>query len=125
MNWVRSKVRQAALLALFALAAQLVLSFGHFHADGLAQASTLTTQATASRHDPAPHSPSHQHHDGLAANHCGVCASIVLSGTLAAAAAPTLPVPPAFATRVETTVADFALPDLTRAAFRSRAPPRS
>ncbi len=124
VNWVRSKLRQAATLALFALAIQLVLSFGHVHADDFAHASTLTTQATASRHDTTPQSPL-QHHDGLAAHHCGVCASIVHAGALVAAATPSLPVPPAFAIRTETAAADFTLPDLTRAAFRSRAPPLS
>jgi len=122
MNWVRSKVRQAALLALFALAIQLVLSFGHAHAEDFAHDATL--QAT-SLHDTTPQSPHHHHHDGLAAHHCGVCASVMLSGTATAAAAPVLVPPPAPAIQAETAAADFALPDLAHAAFRSRAPPRS
>ena len=124
MNWVRSKVRQAALLALFALAVQLGLSFGHFHADGLAHAATLSAQTAVSQSDAAgPLSGSHP--DGLAADCCGICASIVLAGTLLAASAPTLPAPAAFALWVDTATVDFTLPELTRAAFRSRAPPRS
>lgn len=124
MNWVRSKVRQAALLALLALAVQLVLSFGHFHGDGLVHASSLTAQASVSQQDTAgPLSGAHP--DGLAADCCGICASIALSGTLLTASAPALPMPACFAVWTEAATADFAQPKLPRAAFHSRAPPRS
>ncbi len=123
MNWVRSKVRQAALLALFALAVQLVLSFGHFHSEGLAHASAA--QATAQQRITTNLSTSHQHPEGIAEDYCAICASIELLDTLVATVAPVHPVPPTFAVRTQTASADFALPDLTRAAFRSRAPPLS
>jgi hypothetical protein len=126
MSWVRSKVRQAALLALLALAVQLMLSFGHIHADGIAHASTLAEQAAGGAHEAAA-SPSsrHQHPDGLAADGCAICATIALSGALLAAAPPKLPVPVSFAVRGEAMASDVTLPELTRTAFRSRAPPRS
>jgi hypothetical protein len=127
MNWVRSKVRQGALLALFALAIQLGLSFGHVHADGLAQAATVTAQAAVSDLDATaqPLAPSQHHPDGLAADGCAICATIALFGTLVAAVPPSLAVPASFALRIETAPADVALPGLTRTAFQSRAPPRS
>ncbi|WP_315834625.1 DUF2946 domain-containing protein [Bradyrhizobium prioriisuperbiae] len=124
MSWVRSKVRQAALLALFALAIQLVLSFGHFH-DSLVHASSLTAQAAASQQVITFLSSPNPHPDGLADDDCAICASIELLDTLVAVVAPALPVPPTFAIRIETASTDFTLPELSRAAFRSRAPPRS
>lgn len=125
MSWMRSKVRQAALLALFALAVQLALSFGHFHGDGLVHASSLTAQAAASQQVSTLFSSSDPHPDGLADDYCAICASIELLDTLVAAVAPALPVPPTFAIRTETASTDFILPELPRAAFRSRAPPHS
>ena len=120
MNWVRSKVRQAALLALFALAVQLVLSFGHFHNEGLLRGALQVSQHEAS----APLSPL-QHSDGLAADDCAICASIAQLDALVASVPPAPPVPPSFATAVETVTSDFVLPDLTRSAFQSRGPPLS
>jgi hypothetical protein len=126
MSWVRSKVRQAALLALFALAVQLMLSFGHVHADAVAHASTVAEQASGGTHQAAaPASGPHHHPDGLAADGCVICATIALSGTLLAAVPPTLPVPAWFAVRSEATASDLTLPEPTRTAFRSRAPPHS
>jgi hypothetical protein len=122
MNWVRSRVRQGALLALLALAIQLVLSFGHFHSDGIARAAALTAQAEAAT---APLSGPYQHRDGLAADGCAICASIALAGTLLASAPPTLPVPASFAVWTTTISAGFTQPELARPAFQSRAPPRS
>jgi hypothetical protein len=126
MKWVRSKARHVSLLALFALAIQLALSFGHFHSDGLAQAATLAAQSTADQDQAATASlPDHRHPDGLAADSCAICATIALSGTLITSAAPMLPVPAIFAVADTSTSAGVALPNLTRSAFQSRAPPRS
>jgi hypothetical protein len=73
MRWVRGDRQVGACLALFALAVQLVLSFGHVHLDKLTTASPavagVSLQQTANR-DRAPPA----HHDG--AN--DVCATVAL-----------------------------------------------
>jgi hypothetical protein len=120
MRCVRSKASHGALLALFALTIHLVLSFGHFHSNGFAQAADMQGRATAQ----PPCSP-HQLPDGIAPDFCAVCATTALSRTLIAAAPPILPLPTVFAVGIEATIPDFVLPSLRRAAFRSRAPPHS
>ena len=46
MNWFRSKMRSGAQLALFALAVQMVVSFGHMHGDDLGLPPLATSDQT-------------------------------------------------------------------------------
>ncbi|MDO8981832.1 MAG: DUF2946 domain-containing protein, partial [Afipia sp.] len=50
MNWLRSKAKRLSLLALFALALQLGLSFGHTHHDvaepGISVSASLSPAST-------------------------------------------------------------------------------
>lgn len=77
-----------ARLALIALALQVVLTFGHFHAPaaasaGLALLSKTVAPAESGAHDPAD----------LADSDCPTCALIQLAGTSTPAVAPALPLP--------------------------------
>jgi hypothetical protein len=100
MNWIRSKVRPAAHLALVALALQLVVSFGHVHVDKLrlvsaASAASAATAATAVvKGDLArkPGVPPGQHNPDD--DFCAICASIALAGSLVVPATPALTLPP-------------------------------
>ena len=67
MKWFRSKVKYGARVALFALAVQLALSFGHFHAIA-AQAAPIAYNPLNSYRAPAPDSD--QHPDDF----CAICA---------------------------------------------------
>jgi hypothetical protein len=83
MRWFRSNRGVVAWVALFALAFQLVLSFGHVHAGkfntgSLAFAAAETGNAAA---DGPPSSPQKKP-IGLAGDFCAICASINLAGTL-------------------------------------------
>jgi hypothetical protein len=83
MGWFRSNRGGVAWLALFALACQLVLSFGHFHAgkvDGpsLAFAALETGDAAAA----GPPSPLQKKSNGLAGDFCVICKNISVAGTL-------------------------------------------
>jgi hypothetical protein len=82
MGWFRSNRGVVAWVALFALACQLVLSFGHVHASpfggSLASAAVETGDAPA---DGPPSSPE-KNPIGLAGDFCAICASINLAGTL-------------------------------------------
>ena len=119
MNWLRAKAKRLSLLALFALALQLGLSFGHFHNDlGIATASASVSQSQASSSDDG------QDQD-LRRDFCAICASVAMTGNAVTAAAPSLPLPLAFASLETTHHHDTIAPEMRRGAFRSRAPPRS
>lgn len=128
MGFVRRHRHWGGLLALAALALQIVLSFGHVHLDnlrlnalpsehGAAHAATLVQ---ASTDHPAP-SPTDDADD-----YCAICASIFLVSNSFTPDAPQLPVPGAFA-RIDNVIAVALalLVEPPRAAFRSRAPPRA
>jgi hypothetical protein len=92
MCWIRSNLRGFACLALFALAVQVVVTFGHVHLDGLAGASQAS-QAVAGQTGAAPvKAPGNGPH-GTADLDCPICALIQLASTSAPALAPPLPVP--------------------------------
>jgi len=109
MKWLRSSIRRVSHIALFALAIQFALSFGHFHGIQSAQ------QLPAPNHDPD------QHPDDV----CAICAVVALASTAMAAAPPVLPLPPTIEPARLTMDAPFARPRPARAAFQSRAPPAS
>jgi len=115
MTWVRSKAKRLSLLALFALAMQIGLSFGHTHvsawsADATQVATNSSTGGTSDHHDAA---------DAI----CAICVTTAMAANGLHAAAPTLPLPHRF------TAVDFATspatdaPRLRAAAFHSRGPP--
>ena len=91
MGWFRSRARWGSYLALFALAFQLALSFGHVHLEGVApvagHASAVPgihpASAAAAAVDPAG-----KEFPALADDHCPICALIHLAGALVPATAP-------------------------------------
>jgi hypothetical protein len=135
MHWFRSRSRLGSWLALFALAFQLAVSFGHVHVDakGLGHAknlghakdlghaavladhaSTGVDSASPAANDEAP---------ALADNCCPVCALIHLVGTVVAAQAPDLPVPALFGGTRSDPSLEFGLTPRSHALFAARAPP--
>ncbi|CAN5381925.1 DUF2946 domain-containing protein [soil metagenome] len=121
MKWFRERIRHGSRLALLALAVQLVLSFGHFHAiaqPASAHEAIATTQSPTGS-DPTP---GHQHHP---ADDCAICAVMALAGTALAATPPILLLPQAAEFLYIVTDAEFAhLGDLNDA-FQPRGPPLS
>lgn len=119
MHWIRSQVRKLSLLALFALAMQFGLSFGHVHAH---DAPAPAVSQSASANAPAPDND-HDHDAGK--DVCAICATLAIANALVDAAPPLLPLPAyVHATRLTATF-DAAVTSPRHAAFRSRAPPRS
>jgi hypothetical protein len=118
MIWLRSKAKRLSLLALFALALQVGLSFGHFHND-LAVAGISAGHSQASAPDTGDTQDA-THHDL-----CAICSSVAMTGNAVAADAPSLLLPLTFT--IYQAGLDLALvaPDSRRGAFRSRAPPQS
>jgi hypothetical protein len=115
MKWFRSNVKFGSQIALFALAIQLALSFGHFH--GIAAQVAPSIQSTEQL--PPPSQDSDRHPDDV----CAICTVVALASTAMAAAPPALPIPQAFELTHPPMDAAFVHPRSARAAFQSRAPP--
>ncbi|UGY17275.1 DUF2946 family protein [Bradyrhizobium septentrionale] len=123
MKWFRSNIRHGAGLALFALAIQFALSFGHFHAIASAQAtaSFAAHVENASRDEPRSAPDSDQ-----AADLCAVCAVVAMVNTATPAPAlPPLQLPDAVGL-LPWHVDNYAAPvEFGRPHFQPRAPPIS
>jgi len=122
MRWFRANRILGSRLALFALAVQFVLAFGHIHHDdiyGSASPAAAMAAAVADGSQPLPANHPAKHSD----DYCAVCATMSLLGNSFVAAAPTLPLPTASYAieQLGSVAAIFVAP--RRAAFQSRAPP--
>ena len=136
MKWFRQRIKTGSRLALFALAIQFALSFGHFHAlaapaiqSGLSQ-TDLATIGTAAAPDAAGQSaqkrqPSLPDNEQHPADACAICAVMSLAGNVLLATPPLLELPQAVEFLYLTTDAEFIHLNSARLAFHSRAPPAS
>lgn len=119
MKWLRSNIRHGSRLALFALAVQLALSFGHFH--GVAAQAAPGMRQTAQPQQPASdHDSDRQSNDG-----CAICAVVAMANTVTFATPPLLLLPQAFEFHYLTTDAELVQLNAVRVAFQPRAPPIS
>ena len=125
MSWFRSRSRLGAYLALFALAFQLAVSFGHVHFERIAPpsvgASALAGAPPSADDLTAPPSPAGREHP--ADDHCPICTLIHLAGALVPAETPLLPLPAVFGRLRLELAAEFDLTTSQGALFRARAPP--
>jgi len=80
-------------LALFALAVQLTVTFGHVHIDGFSRVATHAAQTATADQALTPLDEAGQPLRGAAVFVCPICALIQLASALAPAAAPPLPIP--------------------------------
>ena len=83
MRWFRRNIRFGSWCALFALAIQLVLSFGHLHFASSAAAAALASAAAAPLTGAPDNPPAPSKHSRVA-DYCTICASIHLAGLLTA-----------------------------------------
>jgi Protein of unknown function (DUF2946) len=137
MKWFRSNVKHGSQLALFALAVQLVLSFGHFH--GVAAYAAPAFQSGPVHVDsyanglPAPDAtgesdqqPASNHDsDQQQSDACAICAVISMANAVLFATPPLLLLPQAVEFLYLTTDAEFVHLNSARVAFQPRAPPLS
>jgi hypothetical protein len=88
MNWIRSHIRAGVYLALFALALQAVLSFGHIHPEdlGLSATGAGRTQLSTNASLVSPNQSAPDQNPGTD-DYCAICASMMLVAT----AVPSLP----------------------------------
>ena len=122
MHWVRARRKGGGLVALFALALQFTLSFGHVHTENIFVASPAIAIATAVDQS-EPTSSTHQH-PSRTNDYCAICATIYLLSSSFAPEAPQLLAQPFNPQRIQhfdSVAAIFIAPQ--RAPFQSRAPP--
>lgn len=133
MKWFRRHIETGSRLALFALALQFVLSFGHFHFDAARAAAAMLSQTDLAHAQgqalDGPSQPQQQppgHDDSHPANEpCAICAVMSMANRMVVAAPVVLPLPDAAEHAFLSTSAEFALAGTPRPAFQSRAPPVS
>jgi hypothetical protein len=137
MKWFRSKIKTGSRLALFALAIQFALSFGHFHgeiaraapavqaalidADGAIAAALAAPQVHSEAAQQQPSGPDTDRHGA----DCAICAVLSLANNFMFATPPLLELPQAVELLHLTTGAEFAHLGALHRAFQSRAPPLS
>jgi hypothetical protein len=138
MKWFRRHIKTGSRLALFALAVQFALSFGHHHVNaapatpamqiGLTDADLsyvdgfVAAEAAGQTVRQQPASPDTDHHP---ADACAICAVMALGSNLLFAHPPLLLLPQAVELLYLVTDAEFAHLNFGRSAFQSRAPPAS
>ncbi len=138
MKWFRSNIRHGSRLALVALAMQLMLSFGHFHA-AVAQVATPAQSDTAQidlsfaaglvSQDPVVVSSARlgpgDDRDQRPNHPCAICAVMGLANALLFATPPVLLLPQAVEFLYLVTDAEFLHLNSARTDFQPRAPPAS
>ena len=136
MNWFRKHLKHGSLLALFALAIQFGVSFGHFH-EAAAQAVQIglsdagpTSAAeqvalVAAGEAAAPQAPSDHDNDRHPTDACASCAVLSLANNYLFATPPVLQLPQAIELLHLTTDAEFAHLGALHPPFQPRAPPAS
>jgi len=132
MKWLRSNIKHGSRLALFALALQFALSFGHFHG-GAAQAAPAVQSGSANSlslpdtvREHAQQQPASNHDsDQQQGDVCAICAVLALANAMLFATPPLLLLPQAIEILYLSTDAEFIHLNSARVAFQPRAPPIS
>ncbi len=130
MNWFRRHLKHGSRLALFALAIQFALSFGHWHAEaaqptpavqaGFAEIGhAVVAPAAEAERQPGGHDTDQHPSD------CAVCAVLSLAHHFLFVAPPHIEWPQAAGSLHLAINTEFIHPVSPHPAFRSRAPPLS
>jgi len=120
MRWFRANRRVSGALALFALALQITLAFGHIHlrdfagVPGVAVAQTLDSSNKSSGHNDGDQSADH---------YCLVCATVNLTGMLVLPETVALPLPVISSDTEHWQTHVASTGRIAHAHFRARAPP--
>jgi hypothetical protein len=125
MNWFRSTIRPFAQLALFALAVQMVVSFGHMHPDDLGLSSLATAHGA---HFPsgvaqALTGPTNRDQYPSSDDYCPICASMALLATGAPSLPPVIVAPPPISRVLSSPTALYLVAAQAILSFQARAPP--
>jgi hypothetical protein len=125
MGWFRSSRGRAAGLALFALACQLVVTFGHIHLGSFSGGpASWANSIHAGETSPANPQPSQKHPNSLPGNFCAICVNIALAGALIVPDSPVVSAPILFIQQLPWPVEASEPAALEHLTFNARAPPR-
>ena len=125
MSWFRSNGQKVAMLGLFALACQLLLSFGHIHINRAsfdASGWAASSGSVAGFESVRPVSPQ-KLPAGFADELCAICASVGMANALIVPDYPVLVVPTSFIDVLPWLSAKQAASAFEHLPFRARAPP--
>jgi hypothetical protein len=138
MRWFRSSIKRVSHVALFALAIQFALSFGHFHGvanqtasaaqSGSAQSGFLVANnltAQVARNLSAPQPPSDRNSGEHPGDICAICAVMAMANVVMFATPPVVLLPQAVDFSPMATTVEFLRVVSVRLAFQPRAPPVS
>jgi hypothetical protein len=147
MKWFRSNIRHGSRLALFALAIQVLLSFGHFHRSSAQAVPALMVGSQPGLHNTVTGAAAHldawarashedafravglktsdHESDGRPTDDCAICAVTALANALVVATPSYLPGPQSASSLHLMTGAEFIALNSARVVFQSRAPPIS
>jgi hypothetical protein len=129
MRWFRSRVQLGTRAALFALAVQLMLSFGHLHVKSAQAGPVLASRVLGLMIQPRteqvvpPAAPTQHHPATLVDEFCAVCAAMQLVGV--GAESPALALPDAISRMKLAARAEFASAAVRHSFFDARAPPNA
>jgi len=125
MGWFRSSRSEVAWLAFFALACQLVLSFGHVHLGNFGGGSGTWAAVVDGDNSPAavPQSPPQKGPTDLPRDFCAICANIGLASTLVVPDSPFVLVPSSFVQVSQWPVAATERITFDHFLFNARGPP--
>jgi hypothetical protein len=137
MRWFRSNIKRVSDVALFALAIQFLLSFGHFHgvADPAASAIPIGSAQSAYpvannptaqvAHNVPAQRPAPHHSGGHPGDICAICAVMAMANAVLFATPSVVLLPQASDFSHTATTAEFVPVLRVRVAFQPRAPPVS
>jgi hypothetical protein len=129
MGWIRANLKLGSWCALFALAVQLSLSFGHFHRNGT-ESGSISPPLSAS----SPGYAVVEHIDGGSgpssptrpeADYCSICAVLNLAGSAVPAATPAAPLPAVDYRALAFAIAETSLTPPVPPNAQARAPPQT
>jgi hypothetical protein len=123
MRWIRVNRQWGGRLALFALALQLILSFGHVHAEDLGLATAAEAVAshaqTFANNDGPP--PPREHDD--AHDVCAICIALSLSATSSLPVVVSLPLSVAYEWEWPADIQSAQVVFNLKSYYQARAPP--
>jgi hypothetical protein len=127
MSWFRSNRGGVAWLAFFALACQVIFSFGHIHLGKISGGSVswaATIDGSSSSGAVPPSSPQ-KAPAGIPDDFCAICANIGLAGALVVPDSPVIVAPVSFIQVLPWSVAAIEPGSFDHFLFNARGPPQA
>jgi hypothetical protein len=120
MHWIRRNSRFGSWAAVFALAIQLVLSFGHIHLEDFQGPSSVTARSSQTQQN-----PSDDNDRGTAHDFCAICAALNLTSSSVLPVAAVLATPVDHPHRWAAVLHPAEVSYRVHLIFQARAPPHS